>query len=57
VRAVIDRVAHTGAGWLVTAHLPEGEVIQFHHIYGGRPHKGDVICVTLEPSHLFVFGV
>jgi iron(III) transport system ATP-binding protein len=57
VRAVIDRVAHTGAGWLVTAHLPEGEVIQFHHIYGGRPHKGDVICVTLEPPHLFVFGV
>jgi hypothetical protein len=54
---VIDRVAHTGAGWLVTAHLPEGEVIQFHHIYGGRPHKGDVICVTLEPPHLFVFGV
>jgi iron(III) transport system ATP-binding protein len=57
VRAVIERVAHTGAGWLVVARLPEGDIIQFHHIYGVRPYKHEVICVTLEPPHLFVFPI
>ncbi len=55
VDVVIERVNHTGAGWLVTARLAEGEQIRFHHIYGARPNKGDTVCVTYEPPHIFVF--
>ncbi len=55
VEAVIEQVAHTGAGWLVSARLPEGGVIRFHHIYGHRPRKGDQVCVAYEPPHIFVF--
>ena len=55
VDVVIERVAHTGAGWLVTARLPEGEMIRFHHIYGVRPRVGEQACVAYEPPHIFVF--
>jgi iron(III) transport system ATP-binding protein len=56
VRVSVERIAHTGAGWLITALTPEGEKLQFHHIYGARPQKGDSVCVTYEQPHIFIFA-
>jgi iron(III) transport system ATP-binding protein len=55
VMSVIEEVSYTGAGWLVTARLSEGTVLQLHHIYGIRPNRGDTINITLQPPHVFIF--
>jgi iron(III) transport system ATP-binding protein len=55
VSVAIEHIHHTGAGWLVTARLPEGGSICFHHIYGTRPEVSAPCCVTYEPPHIFIF--
>ena len=55
VSVAIEHIHHTGAGWLVSARLPEGGHIKFHHIYGKRPDIGAPCCVTYEPPHIFIF--
>ncbi len=51
----VSAVAHTGAGWLVSGHLPEGQLMRLHHIYGTRPAIGDIMHITFEPPHIFAF--
>ncbi len=55
VSVAIEHIHHTGAGWLVSARLPEGGQIKFHHIYGKRPDIGAPCCVAYEPPHIFIF--
>lgn len=55
VTVKILSVRHTGAGWLVKAALPEGDIVRFHHIYGHRPMVEEACCITYEPPHVFVF--
>jgi iron(III) transport system ATP-binding protein len=53
----IERIRHTGAGWLIRARLESGASLRFHHIYGPCPQAGERACIAFEPPHLFVFAM
>ncbi|NET71194.1 MAG: ABC transporter ATP-binding protein [Sphaerospermopsis sp. SIO1G2] len=53
--AMIEHIAHHGAGWLISARLPEGQQVRFQHISASRPQKGECINLTFMPQHCFIF--